>query len=377
MQTQAWVLLVGWSAAVAFTLAQPSAAAEPRAGRAVQGANAALEADPPDRKAALELLHQAISAGDDAEAVSEAHFLLGRLEEDADTYEAALAEDRAAAAAAPDTRWALRASERAGWLQARSEGGFEPLRRLEGVRRDPRRASDPQAVSALAEDAEHFPPGLVRVEARMFVAEAYLGRMRRTEDAIVELRTVARDPQADPLTVRLAERELVDALAAEGRVDEAAAEARAHAASLDPGFAAGIARLSRRRVVRVVAYGVLGSFAALVLFALVRARQRKSLGIVWNALRRFAPISAAFMAFVALAGGAIASSYERGNAGPFLWLGLVGWPLVMLSRAWSAVGSRKRGLLALRLALSSASILAAAFALLDGLTPGYLEGFGL
>jgi hypothetical protein len=397
MQTQAWVLLVGASAAVAFTLALSSIAAEPLqgvrpdpsaaeplrglrptdAGRAVQGANAALGVEPPDRQAALGLLRQAISAGDDALAVSEAHFLLGRLEEDAGSYEAALEDDRAAVAAAPDTRWATRASERMDWLRARSEGGFAPLRRLEGVRRDPQRASNPEAVAALAEDAEQFPPGLVRVEARMFVADAYLGRMRRPEDGILELRRVVNDPLAEPLTVRLAERELVDALTAEGHIDEAAAEARAHAAWIDPGFAARIARLSRRRIVRALAYGVLASFAALVLVALARAARRKSLGVAWKALRAFAPLSAAFMAFIAFAGATIASSYERGNGGPFLWLGLVGWPLVMLSRAWSAVGSRKGGLLACRLALSGASVVAAAFAVLDGLTPGYLEGFGL
>jgi hypothetical protein len=310
-------------------------------------------------------------------AVSEAHFLRGRLEEDAGAYEAALEDDGAAILAAPNTRWAQRASDRAEWLRARSEGGFEPLRRLETVRRDPARADDPDVVAALARDAESFPAGIVRVEARMFVADAYLGRMGRTDEAIAELRKVVADPKADALTVRLAERELVDALAEHGRLEEATEEAHAHSARLDPGFVARIARLSRRRLLRLVAHAVLAFFGAMVLAALVRAWRRGVVGAAGRACLRFAPFAAAFMTFVAIAGGAIASSYERGSAGPFLWLGLAEWPLVMFARAWSAVGSRARGPIAARLALSAASAFAAAFALLDGLTPNYLDGFGL
>jgi hypothetical protein len=90
-----------------------------------------------------------------------------------------------------------------------------------------------------------------------------------------------------------------------------------------------------------------------------------------------APVSTAFAAFVALAGGELASSYEHGNAAPFWVLGIAALPLIIMARVWAAVGSRRKTLLALRIALSGASVVAAAFVLLDGLTPAYLDGFGL
>jgi hypothetical protein len=347
------------------------------AARALQDANAALDASPPNREAAVASLTAAISAGDDPESVSQAHLLRGGIEEDGGAYEAAMADDQAAIEAAPNTRWALRASDRIDWLRARSEGGFEPLRRLEHIRRDPARSNDAAAIEALARDAESFPPGMVRVESRMLVAEAYLGRLHRTDEAIAELRKVVDDPKSEPLTGRLAEGELVDALAEEGRFDEAAAEAHAHAARLDPAFATRIARLARRRTVRWVAYGVLAAFALMAGMALARAWARGALGDAWRATRRLAPVSAAFVVFVGLAGGALASNYERGNAAPFLLLALALLPLLLLSRAWSAVGSRAMGALVLRVALSGASVVAVAFALVDGMTPAYLDGFGL
>jgi hypothetical protein len=362
---------------VVFGFTRLALAATTEAGRAVEDANAALNTDPPNRDAAVASLKRAISASDDPEAVGQAHFVLGKLEEDQGAYEAALADDRAAIAVAPNTRWALRASERTDWLLARSEGNFEPLRRLENIRRDPTKAENAATMDALAGEAEAFPPGVVRVEARMFMAEAYLGRFHRPGDAIAELRKVTADPKAEPLTRRLAERQLVDALAGEGRIDEAVAEARAHAMSLDPGFATHIERLGRRRTVRLVAYAVLLTFAVLVVAALVRAQRRGALGSARSAIWKLAPLSACFVAFVALTGGALASNYERGNAAPFLWLGCAVLPLVLLARAWSAVGSPSTSALLVRVALSGASVVAAAFALLDGLTPAYLEGFGL
>ena len=78
----------------------------------------------------------------------------------------------------------MRAGDRAEWLRSRSEGDFVPLTRLEKLRRDPAQSSDPAAVDGLAHDADSFPPGMVRVEARMLVSEAWLGRLHRPDDAI-------------------------------------------------------------------------------------------------------------------------------------------------------------------------------------------------
>ena len=344
---------------------------------ALDRAKDALSSQPPKRDLARTMLERAASSDGDGEQVAEALFRLGEMDEDDGAFERAVAHDRACASAAPDTRWAVRATERVDWIHARSEGGFVPLARLERVRRDASLASDPAAIDALARDAQGFPPGIVRVEARMLVAEAWLGRMGRPRDAMPVLRDVADDPRADPVTAGLAERELVETLAAGGAIEEAAAEARAHASLLEPRFLRGIGQLVHRRWMRRAAIAVIGGFLGLAAMALERARRRRALGETARALRVVAPVAVPFAAFVGLAGGALASRYESGNAGPFLLLGGATLPLVLVARAWGSVGSSWPAARVGRALLCSATVLAAAFVLLDVVSPEYLEGFGL
>jgi hypothetical protein len=354
-------------------------AARPSGGAraALADASSALSADPPKIEVARAALSRATAANDDPDAVAEAYYLLGKLDEDQGAYPQALADDRAAVSAAPNTRWALRASDRIDWLRARSEGDFVPLSRLERIRHDPSLASDPATIDALARDADTFPPGMVRVEARMLIAEAWLGRLHRPDDAIGVLRKVVGDPKADPLTSRLAERELVDALVASGRIDEAVAEATAHTNRLDPRFVRQVKRLLRRRAVRHGAVAVLALFGALAVASFVRAQRRGVLVEAGRALRSLAPVAALFVAFVVVAGGLLASSYESGNAAPFVWLGAAVLPLVLVARAWSAVGAPGVAARTARALLCGATVVATAFVLLDALNPAYLEGFGL
>jgi hypothetical protein len=362
---------------MAALLCMPWVARAGEARSALDRANAALASNPPrPEQARLELL-RATATDEDPPAAAEAFFLLGQLDEGRGRFAEALEDDRAAAAAAPNTRWALRASDRADWLRARSEGGYAPLARLEAVRRDASAASDPAAIDALAHDLESFPPGQVRVEARMLVAEAWIGRMHRPDDAIGQLRQVTDDPKADPLTGRLAERQLVDALVATGRAREAAAEARAHASRLDPRFVKQVERLVLRGQVRIAAVATLGAFLALAASGLVRAARRRELGAAGRGVRAIAPVAVLFVAFVAVAGGVLASNYESGNASPFLWLGAAVLPLVLVARAWSSVGSPRAAARIARATLCGGAVVAAAFVLLDALDPQYLSGFGL
>jgi len=312
--------------------------------------------------------------GADASAAAEAYYRLGQTDEDAGDFAKARADDVACAGADPGGPWAWRASQRIAWLDARSEGGFAPLARLEQVRRSPTLSSDPQAIEALARDADAFPPGRVRVEARLLVAEAWLGRMHRSADAQVELRKVTDDPATDPLTLRLAERELVDLLAREGRPDDAAQEATAHADRLDPHIVKQTARLARRRWVRYAAIAELAAFSALAAAALLRSRRGAEAS---RALRTVAPIAIAFALYLGVGGGLLASRYESGNATPFLLLGAVALPLVLLARAWAAVGSRGARARWGRSLVCATSVVAAAFVLLDAVNPAYLDGFGL
>jgi hypothetical protein len=249
--------------------------------------------------------------------------------------------------------------------------------RLDRMRNDPELVHDAAAIEALARDAESFPPGTVRDQARMFVAEAWLGRLQRPDDAILELRRVAHDPGADALTARLAEREIVDALAAAGHLVEAAAEAHAQADLLDPLFVRRVSKLLFRRWIRGAAIAVLGTFGTLAAAALAKAQRRGALGHARVALRVLAPMAVLFAAFVAVGGGLLASSYESGNAYPFLLLGGALLPLVLVARAWSAVGSERPLARAARVVLCGVGVFATAFLLLDMVSPEYLEGFGL
>jgi hypothetical protein len=323
------------------------------------------------------LLSRPAPAGGDVEAA----FRDARVHDDAGDYARALEGYGAVVASAPDSPWAERAADRMAWLRARSEGDFRPLARLEGIRRDPARASDPRAIADLARDAASFPPGTVRTEARMFVIEAWLGRLRgiagSTELALGPLRDVRDDPATDPLTARLAERQLVSALAGEGRIDEASAEASAHVTLLDAAFGAQTRAWLRRRTMRRAAALELGAFGVLAVFALIRAWRRGALGAAGEALRRIFPLAFGFAVYLAAAGGILASAYESGNASPFVLLGGIVLPLVLLARAWGTVGSASAGARAGRALLSALTVLAAAFLVLDRVDPRYLEGFGL
>lgn len=366
--------------ALIVALAVLAAAGSARAGesrRALEAANEALSADPPRTADARDALVRATTANDEPAAVGEAYLLLGQLDEQEGAYPRAIADDEAAKQAAPSTRWSLRATDRIEWLRARSEGDFEPLRRLEKVRRDPGAASDPASIDALAHDLESFPPGTVRVEARMLVAEAWLGRLHRPEAAIDELRKVTLDPKADPLTSRLAERELVDALVASGRIDDALAEAKGHSTRLDPRFIRSVGRLRLRRNVKRASIVVLAAFGVLALVGIGRAARRGALAQPLGELRKMTPVAVAFVAFVAVAGGFLASRYEAGNAEPFLLLGVVVLPLLLVARVWSAAGSQTPLARAARGVLCGATVIAAAFMLLETMNPTYLEGFGL
>jgi hypothetical protein len=84
-----------------------------------------------------------------------------------------------------------------------------------------------------------------------------------------------------------------------------------------------------------------------------------------------------FAVYVACAGGWLASAYESGNGAPFFLFGAAAFPLVLLARAWGAVGSTTAPARVLRAGVCATSVLAAAFVLLYAINPTYLEGFGL
>jgi hypothetical protein len=153
---------------------------------ALNEALAALASVPPNRDGARRALERASTVDDDAMATSEAYFRLGVIDEEEGAFERALANQRSCMERAPYGSWARSARLRIGWISARSEGAFEPLARLQRVRGDPKLGGDRAAVEALARDADSFPPGRVRAEARMFAAEA-LARTKGAEEEAMAL----------------------------------------------------------------------------------------------------------------------------------------------------------------------------------------------
>jgi hypothetical protein len=271
------VLACAAIAAVPASLAVRTAGAED-ARDALAEAKAAISAQPPNRAAARAALLRATAAKNDPVVQGDALLGLARMDRDERAYASALTNYRACIVTAPNTVWAQRATQQIAWLSARSEGGFAPLDRFERVKLDPAKMSDPAAIDDLARDADAFPPGLVRVEARRYVAEAWLASPHRGSDAIRELRKVQTDlPFAELLTDRTVERELVDALLANGEVDGAASEVAAHHDLLDAPVVLQVRRLARRLALQRAARVELFVFSALALLALLWRRRTSAL----------------------------------------------------------------------------------------------------
>jgi hypothetical protein len=282
----------------------------------------------------------------------------------------------AAVASEPSAAFVPRATARAEILRTHAEGGFAPFARLERVRRDPRLASDPGEIDALARDAEAFPPGLVRAEARMLVAEAYVGRLGRPAEAPPILERVADDASTDPLTARLAVRMLVDAHLARGDVPGAIAAARARPSLLEPSLARQMAELARRSVAHRLAIGILVTMILLVGLAIARAARRRALDPLRVALRS-SWRSVLVLAALVAGGGLLASTYEAGTSGPFVVLGIAFVPLALAARVWGAVGSDGALARAGRAALCAASVVATGLLVLEWIDSTYLGSFGL
>jgi hypothetical protein len=237
--------VTGAVAAVEDAGALDARGADPPA-RALAEGRAALAEGPSARETARSAFERATSG--DAATASEAYFRLGVLDEESVAPARALARYQACVDAAPSSRWARTARSRIAWIDERSEGDLAPLAALQRVRRDPALLHDAQAIDLLALQAESFPPGLVRSEARMLVAESWRKVAARHEDALGELRKVVYDPSSGPADAVFAERELVEGLLAKKELDAAASEVRAH--PFDPKVEAEVRRLVRRRWLR-------------------------------------------------------------------------------------------------------------------------------
>lgn len=228
-------------------------------------------AEPPaDVESLRTAIGEAKANGDEPKDLSLLYLRLATAEENAGLFSQSLADYRTVSDLAPSARWARNARNRIEWLNAHAEGGFAPLARLRRLGHDGLRTSYPVAIDALGRDAESFPPGPVRAEARMRVAEAWLQRPDRRSDGYAELRRVIADPSSDGTNLMLAKTDLVDSLVADGDVLGAQAEAHERdRGAVEPALVQRVDRLSRRWVARRVAMIVLAlSAVSLALLSL-------------------------------------------------------------------------------------------------------------
>jgi hypothetical protein len=274
----------------------------------------------------------------------------------------------------PSAPFASVSRARAADLAAHAEGGFAPLARLEAIRRAPARLADRAAIDALARDAEAFPPGRVRGEARLVVGEA-LRRLNDGSGAEAALRGAANDDAADPLTKSLALSDLVAVLRERGDLKAALVELDAHPAVL-PSLRAEVVRLVRRARIRDAAFGVLAAVALAALVAVVRVvRALPDPRALPSAIVRPLPVAAAL--YLGGAGAAVAALRGDGDPRPFLVLGAGIAAVALAARALSLAGSKRPALRALRAAACFAAVLAVAFLAIERTEAGYLSSFGL
>jgi tetratricopeptide (TPR) repeat protein len=274
----------------------------------------------------------------------------------------------------PSSRDAPQAEARAAELRAHSQGDFEPLKRLERVKRDPALASSREAIDALVRDAEGFPPGRVRIEAWSLAAEAYARRLGQPELALPLYERIVDEAKDDPVSVRHAAREAIAILTARGDFDRARDVARrAH----DPKLQADVARVVRRRQLHLACIFVLVCAVAMAGAAWAAAARAGAIMRVLGAAKKIAPLALGYAAYVGGVGALLATSYEGGTMRPFVLFGVALGPVLLFARAWSAAGRATRGARAGRAAVCAAAALATAFLLLESVDVAYLEGLGL
>lgn len=267
------------------------------------------------------------------------------------------------------------ARARAHDLTAHAEGGFAPLKRLEEVRRDPKKASDEAAIDALLVDARGFPQGRVRTEALLFVAEALRSRLSEPRRAAAIYEELLADPASDDLLRSLALSSLVAVYRELGDL-EAARLAVDRSPGLAPALRSEVHRLVRRGHVKIASLALVSALA--VVGAASFARAARSMPVHEATREIVRPLAVAFALYLGAAGAVLVRLYGAGDVRPFLWLGLGVLGIDVIARAWRIGSSDTRAAARAARALAcAAGVLAVAFLALERADAGYLESFGL
>lgn len=276
----------------------------------------------------------------------------------------------------PSAAFAVRARIRAEDLSAHAEGDFGPLTRLESVRRNSAKVIDPTELASLATDAASFPPGQVRTEARLLVAEAFARRLSLPAGAIAPARALLEDEQADAPARLQALTLLTQAYTATGqgaKAREVASKYRALSPAVAQQFVTVDQRISLKQITgAVVALMLLVDLVALAFLA----RAKRLPGALAHLVK--APTTWLVTAALVAGGALLVDVYDATvSAKPFWMLGL-GVLLCDRSAAlWrEAFSMSKRG----RLITATAGLACLAATSLLALLlsdPAFIESFGL
>ena len=288
----------------------------------------------------------------------------------------ALTAYREAAAADPSARFVPIARARAADLEAHAEGGFAPLARLSAVRRDPIQSGDRAVIEALERDVATFPPGRVRGEAELTIADAWWHRLGDPRRAVPPLEAAIADETGDRLTRSLALGELVSLHRERGDLDAALA-AVDRSPDLAPATRREVRTLVRRGRLRTVAIAFLAALGLLGVVSLLRAAPRLG-GLAELPRALLPPLAVAFSLYLGGAAAVLVRLRGDGDPRPFVWLGLGVLAAFIVARAWRlGWGDGGPSARAARGLLCAAGVIAAAFLAVERTDPSYLEGLGL
>jgi hypothetical protein len=308
-----------------------------------------------------------------ADSDARAAFAAGELAERERRYGDALGHYRAVLVADPGNWFAGAARARIEVLSL-YEGSFGELASLDAVRRDPARANDRDAVGALAELSIRW-KGRVWADAQLFVAEAFVGRLKEPARAVAPALAVARS-DADPVQRGAAWDLAYSAL--RGDLNGAEREIANDPRAPEP-IRARVRRELRRRSLHRASTLAAGAGGGLGIFALAIAARRGRLAVVGRRLVQ--PIALAFLIVAPLFANLLANAWDHGMGAHFVPFGVA---LVMVHAfvcVWrGAFGDRARALRIAGGVTAAACVLAAAYLVLErGEAYGQplLEGFGL
>jgi hypothetical protein len=263
------------------------------------------------------------------------------------------------------------ARNRMRWIELRSEGEYEPLTRVERMRRDVSQLSNPDSISALDRDADRFAPGQMRAEAWLLVADARLRLLHQPVQAMGAWNRVLEDPNSATTQRVIALGGLVDQFQAAGD-NASAVHAVRRWGDVAPGLRAKVLRLQRRGWLNLGAFVVVVVVVGAAIAALVRLARKGGKTAV---LEAFPPHAAILGGYVAIGGATLTWAHAGGGVLPFVVLGIGVSLLVCAGRAWRCAWSSGRARFA-AVGLGLLGVLAVAWIALRT-SPPLTEGFGL